>query len=575
MSNRLTQGMTILNYGALCFNSVSIILGFIYLFFQNQTTLWILFGVLLLVNFLFNFVYLYFTGRYINEDSSLRKKINILSYIYLLFSPIAVLLMNMGNMLTSVTYSNLLKNNKGSYIMVFIGFFGLLFLCLTISLIILKHRKDADIWIETKQNAKNGQIQTEKGKGLRIVFLVISLILLELGVLTSLSMVLGGTNSMLGFLGIGVAHFGLTWGIIFASMLVILLKNLKKTNRIIFYTAMFFGLTVTSFSLLPTLAIPSTINQAKYNFDEAFNPVFGGNWESAISPGVEEYFLKKPYHITQYFLGAKPKDCKIFVNVLYFNGSVSSFEVDKNILLYFDAYLPPNGGIGLPGENSILIRIHGGGWSFGDKGRTNMMQMNKYFAAQGYVVFDIQYGLFNRDKSNPFTPDYVRGDFSNEDLVRHIGNFTYFLSSHASDYGANLDSVFVSGSSAGGQLACATALGLDSGLYSDLFSPALTIRGLIPYYPANRMNDQTNVFQNPALLVEATSPPCLIFQGKQDGLVEPERSEDLLNSYISKGNTNCAILYMPFAGHANDFYFTSQYNQIFLYFMERFMYLFH
>ncbi|MCG3221074.1 MAG: alpha/beta hydrolase fold domain-containing protein [Candidatus Heimdallarchaeota archaeon] len=575
MNNRLTQGMTILNYSSLCFNSISIILGFFYFFFPNQTTLWNFFGVLLLVNFLFNYAYLYLIGRYFNEDSSLRNKINILSYIYLLFSPIAVLLMNMGNMLISVTYSNLLKNNISSYTMIFIGFFGLLILCLTISLILIINRKDVNIWVKTNQQAKDGQIQTEKRRSLRTVFLVISLIFLELGILTSLSMILGGTNSMLGFLGIGVAHFGLTWCIIFASMLVLLLKNLEKANWIPFYAALFFGLIVTSVSLLPTLAIPSTINQAKNNFDDAFNPVFGGSWESAIPLEVEEYFLKTPYHITQYFLGAKPKECKIFVNVLYFNGSESSFEVDKNILLYFDAYLPPNGGIGLPGENSILIRLHGGGWSFGDKGLTNMMQMNKYFAAQGYVVFDIQYGLFESGKSNPFTPEFVRGDFTIEDLVRHIGNFTYFLSSHASDYEANLDSVFVSGSSAGGQLACATALGLDSGLYSDIFNPALTIRGLIPYYPANRLYDEINVFRNPALLVGSTSPPCLIFQGKQDGLVETEISEDLLNSYISKGNTNCAILYMPFAGHANDFYFSSNYNQIFLYFMERFMYLFH
>jgi hypothetical protein len=30
---------------------------------------------------------------------------------------------------------------------------------------------------------------------------------------------------------------------------------------------------------------------------------------------------------------------------------------------------------------------------------------------------------------------------------------------------------------------------------------------------------------------------------------------------------------MPFGGHASDFYFTGYYNQIFLYYMERFIYL--
>jgi acetyl esterase/lipase len=459
--------------------------------------------------------------------------------------------------------------------MVFIGFFGMIILCISISLIITFHHKEDNIWVSKTQEVKEEQIQTERKEKSRIILIVISLIVLELGILTSLSMVMGGSNSMFGYFGIGVAHLGLTWFIIFASMLILLLKNMDTANITTLSAVLLFGLIITSVSLLPTFAIPNTINKAKSNFDEVFNPVFGGDWEATIPAEIEEFFLKTPYHLTQYFLGTKPKDCTIIRDVLYFNGSESNFEVDKNILLHFDAYLPADGGMGLPGENSVLIRIHGGGWSFGDKGMTNMMQMNKYFAAQGYVVFDIQYGLFDRGGSNPFTPEYVKGDFTKEDLIRHIGNFTYFLASHSSEYSANLDSVFVSGGSAGGHLACATALGLDSGLYTDIFSPTLTIRGLIPYYPANRINDKVDVFQNPALLVESDSPPCLIFQGKQDGLVEVEISEDLQDSYFSEGNSNCALLYMPFAGHANDFYFTSNYNQIFLYFMERFMYLFH
>jgi hypothetical protein len=57
--------------------------------------------------------------------------------------------------------------------------------------------------------------------------------------------------------------------------------------------------------------------------------------------------------------------------------------------------MPLDRGEDLPGQNSTLIRIHGGGWVSGDKGGSNMVQMNKYFAAQGYIVFDIQYGLYD------------------------------------------------------------------------------------------------------------------------------------------------------------------------------------
>ncbi len=250
--------------------------------------------------------------------------------------------------------------------------------------------------------------------------------------------------------------------------------------------------------------------------------------------------------------------------------------------LYFDAYLPPNHGIGLPGQNSTIIRIHGGGWTTGDKGLDNMMQMNKYFAAQGYCVFDIQYGLNNESSilaSLKFiTPLNVQGNFSINDMVSQIGSFCQFLTVHQADYGANLSSVFISGGSAGGQLTCATALGIASGNYPSIFGTGITIRGFIPFYPANQgaASVDNNVsdpeFYNPALLVTANSPPCLDYQGSQDGLVNPAISYALQSTYTSHGNSHCAVIELPFGGHGSDLDFSGYYNSFFLYYMERFLY---
>jgi len=57
---------------------------------------------------------------------------------------------------------------------------------------------------------------------------------------------------------------------------------------------------------------------------------------------------------------------------------------------------------------SALIRIHGGAWVGGDKGFANMMQVNKYFAAQGYTVFDVQYGLTDLVDLTIFQPYLAR-----------------------------------------------------------------------------------------------------------------------------------------------------------------------
>ena len=99
------------------------------------------------------------------------------------------------------------------------------------------------------------------------------------------------------------------------------------------------------------------------------------------------------------------------------------------------------------------------------------------------------------------------------------------------------------------------ALMIEDGSFSDLYSDNLTIKGLIPYYPANDLSSDDPFF-NPIVLITKDSPPCLMYHGAQDGLVDSAVSKDIYNRYISVGNTNCSLIMMPFAGHASDVYFT-------------------
>ena len=46
----------------------------------------------------------------------------------------------------------------------------------------------------------------------------------------------------------------------------------------------------------------------------------------------------------------------------------------------------------------------------------------------------------------------------------------FYLADHADEYGANLDSVFVSGGSAGGHLTCITALAIANGSFPSIFT---------------------------------------------------------------------------------------------------------
>lgn len=418
-------------------------------------------------------------------------------------------------------------------------------------------------------------------------------IIVDLSLLISGSVIPGffGTGIVAGMLGIffGLGGLSITITLLFVllrmpwiSQLRKFLQRMGKKNQTrTLISIAIIGFIISSLSFLPLASTPIFIQTAGKEFDRAFNPEFGGDWRNSIDSIVEDtYFSPSPFELAEYFLGPANPQCRTFSDILYFNGSLSNYSQDSAIELYFDAFLPPENVPGLPGQNSTLIRIHGVGWTIGDKGNQNMNMMNRYFAAQGYCVFDIQYGLNNVSDlfSNlPGEPEYVKGNFTIDDMMRHIGNFTKYLERNAAEYGANLDSVFVSGGSAGGQLACATALSLHHNNYS-VFSSAFTIKGLIPFYPANNPQFEFSrtsrpEWVNPDLLVDNSSPPCLIFQGDKDALYPA--AIRFKEAYLSAGKSDCGLLVFPFAGHAADIYFPGYYNQVFLYYMERFMYLYH
>jgi acetyl esterase/lipase len=146
------------------------------------------------------------------------------------------------------------------------------------------------------------------------------------------------------------------------------------------------------------------------------------------------------------------------------------------------------------------------------------------------------------------------------------------------EYNINLENVFISGSSAGGHLAAAAGLAINNEEYKNIFSPKIKVKGVILYYPANGLPSLGNIegdskLLNPELLVQKNSPPCLIYQGTRDGMVPQDVAKKFSDKYYEQGNKNCTILWMALGSHGSDCYFPGNYNQVFLYYMERFMYI--
>ncbi|MFX1377307.1 MAG: alpha/beta hydrolase fold domain-containing protein [Promethearchaeota archaeon] len=563
------KNIIVTSYLTITLNLFCTALGILYLLNPVYSILWDIFGVIITITIFENLLYIYIN---LHKRNILRVKTRLLNYGFLFFIIVAIPCMMLGNLLLSSIYSNKLIDTLGAYVLTYFGFFGILIYGILLALFNFINLSNVDILL-LKKSIVFLNIKTVRRvkKISRKIIVVVCRITFILGIIFAIVIIVGSFEVVTTFIAIISGQFGIFFSIIFLANTILLLK-LKRRKRTTkkFYKTTILGFFVSGCLLMPLLMTNLTILNAKRSFSTAF----GADWQERIPSSANQYFLKTPFSLTSYFLGSPPKDCIIERNTLFYN--------DEGIKLYFDAYMPLERKADLPGDNSILIRIHGGSWVSGDKGMMNMLQMNKYFAAQGYIVFDIQYGLDTNPlfELDPLTPDYKKGDFNIDDMVRHIGIFTNYLSLHAENYGANLDSVFISGASAGGHLASTVALAIASGNYTDIFNGNLTIKGLIPFYPANGQMKFFGVsgsseFKYPEKLINTNSPPCLIFQGTHDILNYFSISENMRNTYLDRGNKKCAILWMPMGGHASDFYFFGYYNQIFLYFMERFMYLYH
>lgn len=378
---------------------------------------------------------------------------------------------------------------------------------------------------------------------------------------------------------------------IFLATTILFLKLIDKDRRRkLYYTVGIIGLSLTVIMSLPIITTPISILHAEAEFDTAF----GNNWESQIPEEVKNnYFLSSPFAFGPAFLGWPRADCIVEKDIEYYN--------DGEIRLLFDVYMPKENNANLPGNRSTIIMIHGGGWATGDKGQG--APILRYFAAQGYIIFDIQYGLINISSVReyfalaPYDKNNVGENITVVDQLKHIGNFTKRLVlEYAAEYNARLDSVYIMGGSAGGHLTGVVGFGFNEGdgiyasYHNNTFASNITIKAIVPLYPANSMreiatglgeellgldpNSPSDIFEafTPSELVDANDPPALIFQGTSDSLVRPHMSAEIETAMDIAGIKCCRLL-LPFAGHASELLVNNPYGQVWLYYLERFLYL--
>ena len=226
-------------------------------------------------------------------------------------------------------------------------------------------------------------------------------------------------------------------------------------------------------------------------------------------------------------------------------------------------------------KRPALIVVHGGSWNAGDKG--DYPRWNNWLAAQGFVVFDIQYRLAQ--------PNWRTATGDVKCAVR-------WVKEHATEFGIEAERIALLGRSAGGHLALLAAYTADNTQLPPSCGRDETrtdVRAVVSLYGptdlvwGHEYPDNLRVLDGPAkiraflggapamiperftLLSPVTHAsslaPTLLIHGGHDQLVGDEHTRRLV-SRLQASNAPHHVIYLPYAQHAFDYNFNGWGSQL-------------
>lgn len=232
--------------------------------------------------------------------------------------------------------------------------------------------------------------------------------------------------------------------------------------------------------------------------------------------------------------------------------SVTTYKQELNVSYgsspdqKFDIYLPANRTT----STKVMILVHGGGWSSGDKSDMNIFKDLILADFPNLAIANINYRL--ADANNGPYPMQIE-DISA--VINHLKNRT-------SEYIISNKIAFI-GVSAGGHLSLLWSYVFDNnaqvGMVCSIVGPTNfldptylnntnpEIQTLLDLYGAN----PTTAFLeevSPLYQVTASAPPTILFYGGQDPLIPTTQGTDLKDRLADLGVTHQFTLY-PDAGH--------------------------
>lgn len=283
---------------------------------------------------------------------------------------------------------------------------------------------------------------------------------------------------------------------------------------------------------------------------------------------------------SRYFFGTEQADALARVDVQ----RDVEFAAPGGHALRLDVYRPhhttprePQTAVDSRPLSPAVIVIHGGSWSGGEK--SDFESYDRWLAAGGRVVFDVEYRLANAAQRFPAQLTDIKCAIA-------------WVRSNAARYHVDPERLALLGRSAGGQLALLAAYTAHDPALQPVSCDArdTSVRAVISFYGPTDLAwdyahpgrpdviDTRHVLENylggsptsapqayatasPVEHVGAQSPPTLFLHGGHDQLVRPENVERIVPKLAAAG-VPFTYVYLPWANHGFDYNFDGWGSQI-------------
>ena len=215
-----------------------------------------------------------------------------------------------------------------------------------------------------------------------------------------------------------------------------------------------------------------------------------------------------------------------------------------------------------------IVMIHGGGWRHGDKGEAYFTPHHRYYAHQGYVVFDIQYRL----------SDEAVWPAPYEDVLEGIR----WVKEHAKAYRVDANRIALFGRSSGAHLALMAGYcpADDTGVQAvvsvyapiELRLPDLSPESAIVGLMGGTYEAMPTVYASatPLNFVRDGLPPTLLVEGGMDTITPYFHGDKLVNA-LSLTDTRFVLLRSPWSRHGFDAVPMGLGEQLVQYHLDRFL----